>query len=58
MPAQNVSRPTTYEGIIVRRAGGLSGCGYFLLPKLPATVSETVNDTAKLSGGVALEAAL
>jgi hypothetical protein len=57
VPATNATRSATYQGMIVRHAGGLSGFGFFLLQKLPAALPETVDTTPKLSGQVVLEPA-
>lgn len=57
VPATDATRSTTYQGMIVRHAGGLSGFGFFLLQKLPTTLPDTVDTTPKLSGQVVLEPA-
>ena len=57
VPATDATRSTTYQGMIVRHADGLSGFGFFLMQKLPTTLPDTVDTTPKLSGQVVLEPA-
>jgi len=49
-PTKNITRAVAYQGLIVRDLAGQHGCGYFLLPQLPAVVGETSSNTKILSG--------
>jgi len=53
---RNLTRSVSFQGVIAFDGSGLSGGGYFLLPKLPATSEELPNRTNILSGIVLLDA--
>lgn len=47
-----LTRKVTYQGLIVRKAGGTQkATGYFLLPQIPAS-GQTISTSPILSGGV------
>lgn len=48
-------RPATFNGVILRHSGGLSGCGWFLLQELSTPPAVTSTQTRKFSGQVRLE---
>jgi hypothetical protein len=49
-----ITRPVTFNGLIVPTASGQRGYGYFLLPQLPVNIFPAP-PTTSLSGGVELE---
>ena len=51
----NITRVLSYTGMIMRDAGVMRGYGSFLLPRRPATTTQTVLTTDLLSGQVVLE---
>jgi uncharacterized delta-60 repeat protein len=53
---RNLTRSVSFQGVIAFDGGGLSGGGYFLLPKLPVTPEELPTRTNILSGIVLLDA--
>jgi hypothetical protein len=45
-----INRTVSYQAMIVQNGGVQQGWGYFLLPQLPANISEKVTATPILSG--------
>ena len=57
IPSASITRTLNYTGMILADAGIMRGYGFFLLPRRPATPSQTVLTTDQLSGKVVLEKA-
>jgi len=55
IPTSKVTRSVRFQGLIVRDITGPHGCGYFLLPKLPAVLGETPTNTIIQSGQMSFD---
>jgi hypothetical protein len=52
---RKITRKVTYQGLLIRGSTGWKGVGYFILPKLPAVIGETLANTELLSGQVLIQ---